>query len=64
MDKRDVMFHKMEDGTLRAICLYNGLQFEKCSCNQDSLCMTRLFDYPRMFYHDFDGKNVWKCPCG
>ena len=63
-DPRDVMFHVMPDGRLRAICLYNGLVAPLCPNNDDSLCREELLDYPRGFYHDFDGKNAWKCPCG
>ena len=63
-DPRDVMFHRMPDGTLRPVCLYNGLQFERCTWNDDSLCVVPLDDYPRILYHDFDGKNCWHCPCG
>jgi hypothetical protein len=63
-DKRDLFFHRMENGHLRAICLYNGVVAPKCPNNNDSMCRTELFDYPRSKYHEFDGKNVWKCDCG
>lgn len=63
-DTRDVFFHRMVNGRLRAICLYNGVVAKKCPNNEDSICKTELFDFPRGEYHDFDGKNVYKCNCG
>lgn len=62
-DKRDVFFPKIE-GYYQAICLYNGIIDIKCPNNQDSLCKTKLEERPRKFYHDWDGRNVWKCLCG
>lgn len=62
-DKLDIFFPKI-DGFYRPICLYNGRVAERCPCNDNGLCMTKLLDYPRNFYHEFDGKNAWKCQCG
>jgi hypothetical protein len=64
LNELDVFFPFMEDGTCRAICLYNGVVADKCPNNIDSLCSTKLFERPRSFYHAFDGKNAWKCNCG
>ncbi len=59
----DTFFPKI-DGFYRPICLYNGIVADKCPNNEDSLCKTKLLDYPRELYHEWDGKNAWKCNCG
>jgi hypothetical protein len=60
----DVFFPEMPDGTFRALCLNNGFTGTLCKNNNHSLCCMVLFDRPRDFYHYWDGKNAWKCPCG
>lgn len=62
-DKRDIFFPKI-NGMYHAICLYNGEVAPKCPNNQDSICMTGHPERPRNLYHDWDGKNAWKCNCG
>jgi hypothetical protein len=60
----DVFFPQLSDGTYRAVCLNNGFIGERCRNNLDSLCVMILLERPRDFYHYWDGKNAWKCPCG
>lgn len=62
-DVRDVFFPLIK-GRYRAACLYNGVVAPKCPNNDHSLCRTELLERPRSLYHDWDGKNAWKCPCG
>lgn len=62
--KGDEYFIRLSDGCLHARCYYDGIFFPCCPCNDRGFCMMKLFDYPREFYHPFDGKNGWKCPCG
>lgn len=62
-DKLDVFFPKIGN-YYRAICLYNGIVAPKCPNNIDSLCSTEFEIRPRELYHEWDGKNAWKCLCG
>lgn len=59
----DIFFPKI-DIYYRAICLNNGFIGPLCRNNKDSLCCIELLERPRDFYHAWDGKNAWKCPCG
>lgn len=63
IDPRDIFFTRI-NGFIRPICLYDGQIASRCPNNDDGLCSTKLLDYPRESYHDWDGKNCWKCPCG
>lgn len=60
----DVFFPRLKDGTYRAVCLNNGFVGTRCKNNNDGLCCIELFERPRDFYHYWDGKNAWMCPCG
>ena len=62
-DQEDVFFPKIGE-YYQAVCLYNGVVDKKCPNNIDSLCSTRLHKRPKNFYHEWDGRNAWKCPCG
>jgi len=62
-NRLDVFFPEI-NGYYQAVCLYNGYLDMKCPNNKDSLCLTKLTARPREFYHEWDGKNAWKCPCG
>lgn len=59
----DIFFPKIGD-YYRAVCLNNGVIAPKCKNNIDSLCIMECIERPRDFYHVWDGKNCWKCPCG
>ena len=48
----------------QAICLYNGIIDKLCPNNEDCLCRTKLLERPVNHYHEWDGRNAWKCPCG
>ena len=45
-------------------CLYDGIRYDKCSCNENGLCRTIYKEFPKDLIHDFDGKNYIKCLCG
>jgi len=68
MNELDVFFPKLEGNMgmvyYRAICLYNGVIDEKCPNNVESLCSTLLTERPTHHYHEWDGRNAWKCLCG
>jgi len=59
----DVFFPHIE-GQYHAVCLNNGIIGPLCKNNKDSICIMGSFERPRNFYHAWDGKNCWKCPCG
>lgn len=59
----DVFFPKIGN-YYQAVCLYNGVIDDKCFNNNLSLCQTKLHELSRSQYHEWDGKNAWKCPCG
>ena len=59
----DVFFPMGYEGYYHAICLYNGVVDDLCPNNHNSLCRTSLHERPRELYHDWDGRNAWKCPC-
>jgi len=63
-DRLDVFFPKLPDGFYHAVCLNNGFIGPKCPNNIDSICTMACPERPRDFYHAWDGKNAWKCPCG
>ena len=48
----------------RFFCLYNGIDFEKCSNNENGMCKTIYYQFPFNLIHNFDGKNCIKCLCG
>ena len=48
----------------RFFCLYNGEDFEKCPNNDNGMCKTIYYAFPKDLLHPFDGKNVIKCLCG
>jgi hypothetical protein len=64
IDDRDKYFRKLEDNLYHAICFYDGITDVECPNNKNGFCSMGCIDYPRAFYHDFDGRNAWKCPCG
>lgn len=47
-----------------AVCLNNGVIGPLCPNNKNSICVMGNIERPRAFYHAWDGKNCWKCPCG
>ena len=51
---------------LKAKCLYDGIHFEKCLNNDNSICNTVYFTLESFcsLFHEFDGKNYIKCLCG
>jgi len=59
----EVFFPKIGE-YYQAVCLYNGIVDKICPNNIDSLCNTKLSERPINHYHEWDGKNAWKCPCG
>ena len=59
----DTFFPKIGD-FFQAICLNNGVIGALCPNNKDSLCGIKCTERPRFFYHVWDGKNAWRCPCG
>lgn len=59
----DIFFPKVGE-YFRAVCLNNGMIGPRCPNNDNSLCCIQCFERPRLFYHAWDGKNAWKCPCG
>lgn len=60
----DKFFPEVEPGIFQAICLNNGVIGVRCPNNNDGLCTIKHTKRPRYFYHPWDGKNVYKCPCG
>jgi len=64
MEMKEDVFFPLIDGFYQAVCLYNGVIDKQCPNNQNSICLTCLKERPRKFYHKWDGRNAWKCPCG
>lgn len=60
----DKFFPETNPEIFQAICLNNGVIGAKCPNNNNGLCIIRHTKRPRDFYHPWDGKNAYKCPCG
>ena len=60
----DRFFPETRLGIFQAICLNNGVIGAECPNNRNGLCVIEHPKRPRYFYHAWDGKNVYKCPCG
>lgn len=48
----------------QAICLNNGFIGPRCPNNLNSICQIQHVEIPWDYLHEWDGKNVYKCPCG
>lgn len=59
----DLYFPKIGE-YYRAICLNNGDIGPRCPNNVNSICVIEHKERPRRYYHAWDGKNCYKCPCG
>lgn len=53
-----------KDGLVRFFCRYDGVRFPLCTNNDHGLCVVGYVGWPYVLTHEWDGKNVIKCPCG
>ena len=55
------------DGKYRFVCDYNKDfedGFHACPNNKNGVCQIVHNEIPWFFVHKYNGRKMWKCPCG
>ncbi|KKL76768.1 hypothetical protein LCGC14_2041560 [marine sediment metagenome] len=68
----DLMLHhryiiKNDNNRYRFVCEYNKDfpdGYYKCPNNQNGICVIEVYEIPWILVHKYNGRKMWKCPCG
>ena len=58
---------KIDTGEYRFVCDYNQDfedGFHRCPNNQDGICTIKCKEIPWLLVQKYNGRKMWKCPCG
>ena len=58
---------KTDEGKYRFTCEYNRDHsdgFHRCPNNENGICSTVHETIPWLFVHKYNGRKMYKCPCG
>lgn len=60
---------RTDEGKFRFTCEYNRDHsdgFHRCNMNEHGICQTEHTeeDFPWVHLHKYNGRKMWRCPCG